>query len=102
MDNSTNNAENVENTENQPKSYSEANSQADLVKELAIIAMTHSITGKIDASTVQMLVQAALLADILTRKEDADKKLLEDLQTESFSKDIEIATLRAELEGRAL
>jgi hypothetical protein len=68
--------------------------------------MIHEITGKIDPTTVTMLVQTALLADILVRqkeeKDAAHAKLLTDLQTESFAKDIEIASLKAQLDNRAL
>lgn len=96
------NAENTENAEVTESTYNTQTTHADLVKELAVISMIHTLTDKIDATTVQMLVQAALLADILVRKEEENKKLLTDLQAESFAKDIEIATLRAELENRAL
>lgn len=78
----------------------------ELQKEILLIAATFGLTGKIHPDTLEMLLQTALLADILLRQkkeaDEAHKQLLLDLQTESFSKDIEIANLRAELENRAL
>lgn len=81
--------------------YTQKFTTEDLAKEMALVKITHALTGKVPDETMDFLLTAAISLDLAVRKQEATEaahaKLTLDLQTESFSKDIEIQELREQI-----
>lgn len=81
--------------------YTEKYSTDELAKEMAVIKVLHSMTGKVDQASLDFLLTAAISLDLAVRKaekvEEEHKQAVINLEADLFSKDIEIAELTDKL-----